>query len=248
MKDGTRRYFCLTFQTGAANYYAVVFDLQTAILGSEYTSGTPTNTGYAIETLENGWYRCLIKMTVASGDSLLPHFALSDVASPGTRVVGIPSYTGDSSSYLYVWGMQCEQGAFASSYIPTTTTSATRAADVVTCIGNLVTSLTGSAVSIVFDGKLVPQPSGTTPVMISDSFTDLVLYTVAGNNIVRTYDGATELGATIGASLTLYDGAKLGLSGDSGNRSVVGGGGTVATEANDIPALSGTIENHVPRI
>lgn len=50
----------------------------------------------------------------------------SNVASPGW----LPSYVGNTANGLLIWGAQVEQGAFPTSYIPTTSVSVTRAADV----------------------------------------------------------------------------------------------------------------------
>jgi hypothetical protein len=42
----------------------------------------------------------------------------------------IPSYQGDGTSGLYIWGVQVEQGSYATSYIPTQGSVVTRVADV----------------------------------------------------------------------------------------------------------------------
>jgi len=92
-------------------------------------SGTVfTNIGgrASIQALANGWYRCSVAFTPsnASGSLIL----LCDDTGSNT-------YTGDGTSGLFLWGVQTEAGAFLTSYIPTTTTSLTRNADVVTMTG-----------------------------------------------------------------------------------------------------------------
>lgn len=52
-----------------------------------------------------------------------------------TDLTGITSYTGDGSSGVYLSGAQLEVGAGASSYIPTTASTVTRAADALTIGG-----------------------------------------------------------------------------------------------------------------
>lgn len=70
----------------------------------------------------NGWYRISVTNTAisaAAADGIIR------LASSGST-----TYTGDSTSGAFIWGAQLEAGAFATSYIPTTTASATRSADV----------------------------------------------------------------------------------------------------------------------
>ena len=84
----------------------------------------------SIESYGNGWYRVILKATANQ---------------TGTGWFEIDSASNKS---VYLWGAQLETGAYATSYIPTTTASVTRNAD--SCITGSVTSLVGQTEGTIF--------------------------------------------------------------------------------------------------
>ena len=99
------------------------FDVSNGTLGT-VTSGVTA----AITFAGSGWYRCSLTFTPTASASVSFAFLLADADNS-------ISYSGDGTSGLFVWGAQLEAGAFATSYIPTTTTSLTRNADTVAMTG-----------------------------------------------------------------------------------------------------------------
>ena len=83
---------------------------------------TGTSFNAKIESVGNGWFRCSVSK-IAPNTGLDVNYYLM-VQNFGTN-----SYLGNGTSGVYLWGMQTEAGAYATSYIPTTTASVTRNAD-----------------------------------------------------------------------------------------------------------------------
>ena len=85
-----------------------------------------------IQNYGNGWYRCSITATSASTNST-SSFGVNMVTSL-TALFAL-AYPGNGVDGYFVWGAQLEVGSNAASYIPTTTATVTRNADVVSKSG-----------------------------------------------------------------------------------------------------------------
>jgi hypothetical protein len=112
----------------ASNTFAN-FDLQLGtvalVTGSTVTAD--------IENYGNGWYRCRCTNTCISAGTGANGISIALIETSGSTRASI--FTGTTTDILYGWGAQLETGSIATSYIPTTTASATRNADVITLSG-----------------------------------------------------------------------------------------------------------------
>jgi hypothetical protein len=126
----------------------VFFDVANGVVGT-------VSAGYAgtITAAGNGWYRCTVTRTATAGADLAGFY----VSNSGSTV----SFAGDGTSGVFAWGAQLEIGAFATSYIPTTTTSLTRNADGVSMTGtNFSSWYNQSQGTLVLGGDVLRAPTG----------------------------------------------------------------------------------------
>jgi hypothetical protein len=116
------------------------FDIENGTVGSSIVFGT----GYSVASASivdygNGWYRCITIYNVTSG--ILNGFRVS----LSTVNAGVDSPIGSAQ---YLWGVQVEAGAYATSYIPTLSASVTRVADAASKTG--ISSLIGQTEGTFF--------------------------------------------------------------------------------------------------
>ena len=121
--------FSIYAKAGSANW--LMFGPTTsATLGAYFnlSNGTIGNVGSAtvasITPAPNGFYRCSITLTTGTSSYVSPTF----VSLNGEGNYGIATFV-SAAENGYVFGAQVEAGPTASSYIPTTTSAASRTAD-----------------------------------------------------------------------------------------------------------------------
>jgi hypothetical protein len=187
--SGTR-YIALTLGgTAYASAVTAVFTLNESVAPSVTGSGTG-----AIQNVGNGWFRVSLTATAqASGTALLIYY-LSNAATAG----GL-TYTGDGTSGVYIWGAQLEAGAFASSYIPTTSAQVTRAADAASITGtNFSSWYRQDEGSFLLDASLIGTAA---PGALS-----LLSFQNAG---VTDYMSIRQVAASVGADLLVVNNSSI---------------------------------------
>ncbi len=113
---------------GAYNWVTAKYDLVNGLTevlsGSSSSFTAPTS---SIQKLPNGWWRISCTYTGGGGS---PRVGLMDSYSGALdSISGIRFYGGNGTSGIFVWGAQLETGSYPTSYIPTSASTVTRAAD-----------------------------------------------------------------------------------------------------------------------
>ena len=101
--------------TGVSRWSRFNLSTGTVTLNSNATGG--------IEDVGNGWYRISISFDCTGTNADIERFQILDDNENST-------FAGDGFSGMFIWGYQFEQGAFPTSYIPTSGATKTRSADV----------------------------------------------------------------------------------------------------------------------
>jgi len=168
--------------TGTTATYAITND-------SAGGASIVANTSYYSQTSSSAWTRIVVTFTTPVGCTSIGAFLQRD--------------SGSSSGTMFFWGAQLEAGAFPTSYIPTTTATVTRSADVASITGSNFSSWYNQTEGTVFASSSLPTPlrstrfsgslsinDGTTnnrivAVINSDSSNNFIGVFAANNNVIQ---------------------------------------------------------------
>jgi hypothetical protein len=200
--------FSLFVKAGATNplnFCAIQFALFTGASGTatsyfSLASGTALTAGASIQNYGNGWYRIIsAPYTIASGDltgNVVFIFAEAnnDFSWSASGALNLTAYT---------WGAQMEAGSIATSYIPTTTGSATRNADVVTLSG-AVSGCIGQTEGTIYAEVDIRNIADTKAIVQSDDGTTdnrLILFVGTSPNRIQVLTVAAGTNSVVSGSI-----------------------------------------------
>jgi hypothetical protein len=169
--------YSFTVYAKAAEESTMSLWLRNASVGATFdlSNGTVSNisvTSASITSVGNGWYRCFVYDSTAGTTAHI-------YGRGGT------SYAGNGVNGFYIFGAQLEAGAYPTSYIPTTSASATRVAD-------------------AYSRSLSSIASGTAFINITDNVT-------LGSVGTHLYGPFSITGASLGLHLSRPNGQRLRL-------------------------------------
>ena len=97
----------------------------------------------SMQNYGNGWYRCILTYNSTATGNHNVQIRLCDAS-------GNASYNGTGNQGAYIFGAQLETGSIATTYIPTTSAAVSRAAEVISASGALVSGLIGQTEGTIY--------------------------------------------------------------------------------------------------
>jgi len=198
-------------------FHDTFFDLSNGVVGTNAAGSTAT-----INNVGNGWYRCTVTRTGGTGASQ-EFFTVGIATANNTQ-----SYLGVTGNGIYLWGAQLEALAFASSYIPTTSGTVQRVADILT--------VPWTATTATFFSNTINQQFVSSR-LVGDNNAGSKIFQ-SSSSLAATADGA---GHTLTTGITSWSAKNvIAAGGTTGSRGISANGNPAATDSNNLFASAPT--------
>jgi hypothetical protein len=172
--------------TGGLQYPYFDFDNPTTV---QIPSGTMVGTinSTRVDAYPNGWYRVSVTFTTAATPITI-YGGVYVSTSNGTL-----SSTPTAGLDCYIWGIQAETGSFATSYIPTTTGTLARGADVCNITGGNFTSFYNQSEGTLFSN--LSSESGFLGRAVTAVGSSSAEQVAIGRDVTRVRSGSVDIGS-----------------------------------------------------
>jgi hypothetical protein len=157
-----------------------IFDVNSGVIVS--TSGVTAT----IENVGNGWYRCSVNDT-GNANYGYGIFVLQNTST------SVNAFAGNGTDGIFVWGAQLEASSYPTSYIPTTSASATRVADA--CSKTGISSLIGQTEGAFFVEFIFNSKQGMAiQIAYSSDYSDAIYLERSGDTsmVLNCYYGGVQ--------------------------------------------------------
>ena len=218
VKAAGRNWVRIAFSTGFTSTNTW-FDIANGVVG------TVGATSASITDVGNGWYR--ISATQAATSTTTGLFFIT-METSGSGV----TYTGDGWSGIYIWGAQLEAGSFPTSYIPTTSATVTRNADLAVMAGSNFSSWYNAGEGTFYFESTWSKPTTSQVYVLSSGSSVRYIYdssSSASSMSVSSFDGTNVLGG--GSGLSGFLKIVSSYSNATGTKQIASNGGTVYSGA-----------------
>jgi hypothetical protein len=219
--------FTLSVDDGTnTNRGRAVFDIATGVLTSVANDGVFTSTSGTITAYPNSWYRVTVTTTTSTLTTLRFRAFFSNIGATAR-----------------IWGAQLEENAaFVTSYIPTTTATVTRAADVASITGTAFSSFYNQTEGTVFANYAERAFSATHQVATISNGTanERISVAVNSSNVldVGVISGSTDTFGGNTPTLTAQE-YRIGFGYKSDNSGVSANGSAITVDsAVTLPTVS----------
>lgn len=210
------------------------FDIVNGAVGNKGSATTAS-----IKNAGNGWWRCIVTApATATVSTTSIQIAFCGNTNTASR---LPSTVGTSKTF-YAWGAQLEAGAFATSYIPTTTAALTRNADVATMTGTNFSDWFNASEGAAVVQVLPSTTNGTRPAIEFDNNTAnqaITLRGAAADPQLFVVNGGAAQATLDAGTITANAAYKLGGAWKSANfAAAVNGGASVSQLSGTYPTVT----------
>jgi len=225
-KKGEYDVIQLTDAVNASSY--ANFNLTSGTVGS-YAGYTPK-----IELVGNDWFRCSVTFNSTTINKV--RLTIAEQDNDGR----LETFAGNGADGLYIWGAQLETG-IATSYIPTSGSTAQRAADDLKITGSAFSNFYNQSEGtfyVEFNPRELASANNTTLELSDGTGNERILSLAYSSYHAYFVDGGVEQANLDGGTYTVGAVNRLAFSYKANNIQASVGGGSVVTDTSaSIPTL-----------